>query len=799
MNTICPVCLTRASLRVACLAAFTAALSIASYGQVAPPTNPSATPSSADSSAESKVVLPAYVVTGTKANQYRSEDAASFARIASSILDSPLSVNVIPPALLQDLGTTALLDAVTYFPGMSTGRGAGPGGIGDRMDFRGFESLGGRLVDSFSQMLQPSGAGPHTNIDPVLVERAELVMGPDAILAPTGAPGGTMNLITKSPLFTAGTDISVQYGNYYAGGASFDKTGSLGDGKHWAYRLIGDYQEYRCFMPGSFKMATAGAALTYKFSDTAQVTFKYIGEASLPTGEASAVGDEGQEVSSPYTVGGVTLSNTPEPGYTYGGWNGTPTWAHQWDRENIAEAELTAALSPQINMRLSGQIMWDNFTADNAYPSATPKETFDPQTGAQISVVPLNPAALAEIANYNHCMARDIQVQNDYAGSFNVGGFSLKPLVGWTYEQFLITEWAIRDPNLPLANIVGQSDGPDYNPYNPPHPAYTDYTTFAANLPENGWYTQGYGLIRVGALDDRLLFTGSYSRSWAQVNDYKFSGIDIPGIGHVGGTAAPTLATFSNTLIPAVPVVKPWHDDYLVGILGKPLPNVSLYATFSTNGSIAGQSPLWQGGKQYEYGVKADFLNHRLAVAADHFQISENNIAITNPAFNTGQSTIATLYENETNHGFEASVTGGLTRDLSAIFSYTNMQFRDVAGRRVRNIPDNMANLLLNYHFSQGSLKGANVFVGVQHNGSVAGENAPNLGFTPLGVPQQVGYYIAAWTAANAGASYQWKNYSFNLNVGNVLNQKFWWQPASRQSVCPYPARSVRLAVTMHL
>jgi outer membrane receptor protein involved in Fe transport len=87
----------------------------------------------------------------------------------------------------------------------------------------------------------------------------------------------------------------------------------------------------------------------------------------------------------------------------------------------------------------------------------------------------------------------------------------------------------------------------------------------------------------------------------------------------------------------------------------------------------------------------------------------------------------------------------------------------------------------------------------VQHNGSVAGENAPNLGFTPLGVPQQVGYYIAAWTAANAGASYQWKNYRFNLTVGNVLNQKFWWQPASRQSVCPYPARSVRLAVTMHL
>jgi outer membrane receptor protein involved in Fe transport len=771
----------------------TVVLPIASYGQLAPPPPASAT------SSEEPVVLPEFQVTGVKANQYKAEDAASVARIASSILDSPMTVSVVPPALVMDLGTTAMVDDVTYFAGMSWGRGAGPGGIGDRMDFRGFESLGGRLVDSFSEYLQPSGAGPHTNIDPVLIDRAELVMGPDAILAPTGSPGGTMNIFTKSPLFQAGTDISMQYGNYYAGGVSVDTTGPIADGKHWAYRVIGDYQEYRCFMPGSFKMATAAAELTYKFSTTAKVTFKYIGEASLPTGEASAVGDEGEEVSGPNSVGGATLPDTPQTGYTYDGWNGIPLWAHQYDRENIAEAELTAALSQRINMRLSGQVMWDNYTADNAYPSASPKETWDPATGVEISVVPLDPTNLAELANYNHCMARDIQVQNDYAGNFKAGGFSLQPLVGWDYEQFEITEWALHDNNLPAANIVGQSDGPGYTPYNPIHPPFSAYTAFSANLPENGWYAQGYGLIRVGAFDDHLFVTGSYSRSWAEVNEYKFAGINLPGIGQVGSTAAPTLSTFSHTNIPAVPVVNPWHDEYIAGILGKPLPNVSIYGSFSTNASIAGQTPLWQNGKQYEYGVKTNFFDNRLTVSVDHFQISENNIAITNPLFNTGQSTIATLYANETNHGEELNVSGGITKNLSVILSYTNMRFRDAVDRRVRNIPDNMANLLLNYHFTDGALKNLGVFAGVQHDGSVAGENTPNLGYTSLGVPDQVGYYIAAWTVANAGASYQWQRYHFNLNIDNVLNQKFWWQPASRNSVCPYPGLSVRLAVTIHL
>ena len=226
-----------------------AVLSVASYGQVAPPQNPPASASSPESSAEQPIKLDQFVVTSTSANQYQAEEAASIARIAMPILDSPMTVNVISPALLNDLGTTVLLDDVTYFAGMSAGRGSGPGMIQDRMTFRGFDTSGGKMVDDFPQFLLPTGAGPHANFDPVLVDHAELVMGPDTILSPTGTPGGSMNIFTKSPLFTAGTDITLQYGNYDAGGVSIDTTGPLGDGKHWAYRVIGDYQEYRCYMP----------------------------------------------------------------------------------------------------------------------------------------------------------------------------------------------------------------------------------------------------------------------------------------------------------------------------------------------------------------------------------------------------------------------------------------------------------------------------------------------------------------------------------------------------------------------
>jgi outer membrane receptor protein involved in Fe transport len=50
----------------------------------------------------------------------------------------------------------------------------------------------------------------------------------------------------------------------------------------------------------------------------------------------------------------------------------------------------------------------------------------------------------------------------------------------------------------------------------------------------------------------------------------------------------------------------------------------------------------------------------------------------------------------------------------------------------------------------------------------------------------------------NAGAAYSWGHLRFNLNLDNVLDKKFWWEPASRQSVSPYPGLTVRLSTTLH-
>lgn len=768
--------------------AFAVTATFSSFGQGTSP--PEGTPPARSSTAEEVISLPAFSVTADPVNQYLSNQAASAARTVGLILDTPMTINVISPALLQDVGPVNMFVISQYFAGVSSGRGSGSNGINDRHTFRGFESFG-PTFDNFSCFLFPQATTGLGNNDVAFVEHAELIMGPDSILAPTGTPGGSINMITKSPLFVQGTDISATVGNYDANRYSIDSTGPLGDGKHMAYRVIAAYRDSKTFLPGAILVHSGSAQFTYKFSETARLTFKYFGEEYDAKGTAPLADLDGEEIYTPDTVRGVTLSNTPQPGFRYQGWNGGASWSKMVWRANRAEAELTAALGERINMRLAAQVYYDEHMAWVGYPSGGMVESWDPVTGEEIGVTQLNPAALGEVAVWQHSQTREIQIQNDYAGNFRAGGVSLQPTIGWAYQQGSYPYNINLKHPLPPSNLAV-----DY--YSPPEPAKNDGGwLFSSNIPEVGWNAQAYGFLRAGLLSDRLFLTAGASRTWAHVHDYSFQGINLPDFGQVGLAVPPVDSTFANTGNSLARSVKPRHDSYMAGILGKVLPNVSVYSSFSTNAGVVASIPNWQVGKQYEFGVKSVFFNNQLSVTVDHFQISESNLSLPNPLFNTGQSTDRFLYADLTNHGYEANVAGGITKDLSIIMSYTTMNLRDFVGRRQRNIPDNMATLMLNYRFPNGALKNANVFAGVIHQGNVAGETV--TGFTPLGVPQLPGYYVAAFNVINAGAGYQLGRYKFNLNVDNVLDSKFWWQAQSRTSLAPYPGITFRLTMTVHL
>ncbi len=723
------------------------------------------------------VELPTFTVSSERANAYRATDSMSAARIRGALIDTPATVNVITSDFLKDISAASLFDATQYVSGIGNGRLAGGSGILDRQTIRGYEN-DGRTIDNFNSTFQG-------NLNPLLYERVEIVKGPNAILAPTGTPGGSINVITKSPQFTPYNSATLEVGRFFANQISIDSTGPVPGSQSLAYRLIAGYQDADSFVDGSIESWSVNPQFTWQISSKSKLTLK-MNLISWGTYGAAQNPSITLHASPDLANGGTIGLDTVAPGFVYGEVNGSNAdWAARTDRIQRATLEFTTALTDRISMRLAAMRHYDRFFNDftglatpgqsnqssryNPYTGIyTPNYTWaKDSTGTYVSTfsAQYNPSAITRTAGYENAWNNDTQFQNDYAGNFNLGPVSLQAVAGGSYQH---STTDTKNANAVAGQLAPLNlNAPDNSP---PHP--TSYTISTLRRSENT-KKQLYAFARLGFFKDRLFLSGGVSRIW----------LDAP---------------VTNKLNNSMSRLKGSTNTPLGGALFKVTKSISAYYSYSTNANAVtfNNQALFQEGKQQEFGVKSEFFDQRLSISASHFQIKQTNIVTPNPSFfidpvNNPQFLKADL----TNRGYELDVVGGLTKNLSVIGSYTDMKLRDAFGRRRRNIPDTTVNAMLKYDFRDGALKGASVFAGVTHVGNQAGED-PSITATPLGVVAQVSFYAPARTIFNAGASYTYDHYRFNLNVDNVFDKKIIWEPSGRFSLAPYPPLNVRLTAT---
>src|SRR5882724_5149484 len=194
------------------------------------PTDPSTSGDSPET-----VKLSPFEVHAGDLGRYQSSDASSGGRVAMNLFTSPQSINVVTGQLLSDVGASRILDALIYTPSVT--ESTIPNGL-DRITVRGFQVEGQTIDGLYIDETQ-------YNIDPALIDHIEVVLGPNAILSPTGSPGGTINNITKKPLFRAQNSLNFNIGLFDSGGLVLDSTGPFGPDSKFAYRLIADAHDYR--------------------------------------------------------------------------------------------------------------------------------------------------------------------------------------------------------------------------------------------------------------------------------------------------------------------------------------------------------------------------------------------------------------------------------------------------------------------------------------------------------------------------------------------------------------------------
>ncbi len=700
-----------------------------------------------DSGKSELVSLPEFTVSSERTDPYRATDAISAVRVRAPLLDTASSISVLTRDVIDDLAPTRIFDVTRYVAGIQEGRGIQ---FQDRQIIRGFEANGGRTVDNFLQ------ANSSDNFDEVLIDRIEISKGPNAILSPAGVPGGSINVITKSPSYDRSNSVTGVIGLFDAQKVSADLTGAFSNGSPFAYRLIAAAQDSRRYWANDARLRGKVLApmLTYRASDRTQITFKAIYADHWIYREPALILD-------PHT-GSDTSPPLLAPGFSYQSRNGVQPWSHVGTQSLDGFFLLTSRLNDHINLRVAANYRYyfeDSTQVFLSTPSFTNR--YNPTTGELTQDYTWAPDATGNyIATYSpyfdsHAIpvrpdtqrttVRTATGQTDLVGNYDIGTVSSQTVSGLAWQHFSIVNLDkggtlpaidLSQPNLLSRPVWASSWGVDNLTY------------------QTSW--QMY-------INERLGF-------WANRIFLNLGGLhyDVHAKSYSGLTAAPTYSILNGA-----------RNMWLGSLLFKVRDNISIYYDRSTNSTpvIANNLPLWRDGQQHEVGLKSEFFNQRLSFNVAYFRIKQTNVTIPNPEHQTDPNAPEQLISNLGDHGVEFELTGGITKNLSVLASLTELRLRDSLGRRVRAVADQNAGLLLNYRFTEGTLKNLSLNFGVDYAGKRPGDT-PAVNFTPLGVVTKISFYIPSYYTTDFGASYKWDRYTFRLNIDNVFDDHDYLQQA---------------------
>jgi iron complex outermembrane receptor protein len=168
-------------------------------------------------------------VTAPNPDGYDAPRAAAATRLNIPILETPVSVQVVPNRVIKDQNALGLEEIYTNISGVAQAGNTLNAQTEVRPMIRGFEA-GVPLRNG----LRATTVGA---VDPVNIESVEVLKGPASILYGALEPGGVLNYTTKKPLMAPRFEIAQQFGSYDHIRTTADATGPLNRSRTMAYRV----------------------------------------------------------------------------------------------------------------------------------------------------------------------------------------------------------------------------------------------------------------------------------------------------------------------------------------------------------------------------------------------------------------------------------------------------------------------------------------------------------------------------------------------------------------------------------
>ncbi|KQO33161.1 TonB-dependent receptor [Flavobacterium sp. Leaf82] len=679
------------------------------------------------------------------------------ARSGIKVMDLPQSVQIIGNEVIEQQQAIRLSEVVKNLNGVYVG--SARGGAQESFFSRGYDMSANNMFKNGFRY--NAGSIPEVSS----LEKVEFLKGGSALLYGNVAPGGIMNLVTKTPKFTQGGELSMQIGSYAFYKPSLDIYGPLN--KSIAYRFNASYENsesFRDFVKN--ERIYINPSFLFHISDQTQITV------------------QGDYLSADWTpdfgtgIYEKTILDLPRNEY----------FGALWSTANTKSASASVLLNHDFNKN------WKlNF--NSSYQSYRRTQT----STAQLSTIEANgnwKRGLTKSDGAEQIFGDQLSLQ----GTFNTGSIKHQIFTGVDYENSIAPSYTYGFYATPNGTTAITTEATAINLYN------YDYSTQSLTIPYPTRATQlaTTNTQRFGAYAQDLISVTEYVKVLAGLR-WSWQESEVETSKEV--IEKNVITTSLENSIP-VTGAKTLNRAYSpkAGLVIQPTKDLSLFASYSNSftpntGTTVDLKPLDPSIiDQYEVGIKKDFWRGLLSTNITAYQISNNNLAQTAPFLADGVTQNATTTLKELvgatkGKGVEIDITATPVEGLNIMAGYSFNETKVskssgtngslVVGDVLARTPKNTANLSFFYKLPEGLLKGLSFGAIANYVGDRTGGWNDDYLWTAVkpttANPKPDPAYIVTirdrdiplkgYTTIDASLGYEWRKISILCRLSNITNE----------------------------
>lgn len=672
------------------------------------------------------------------------------------VMDLPQAVTIIGQSTIRNQQAQRLSDVMRNVNGMYLG--------GARASTQ--ETFYARGYNLSNTNTFKNGFRVNSGVMPEMssIESVEILKGGAALLYGNVAPGGVLNMVTKSPRFNFGGEVSMRIGSFGLYKPAFDVYGPIS--KSVAFRVNGTYENAK------------------SYRDVVHSERMYINPSFLfKLGEKTKLLVQADYLQHKFTpdfgIGTLSEAENVYGGKTIPDVGRSTFFGAAWQYAKTTQATASVELNHQLSEKWQLSVLtgYQNYQRD--YFSLE-------RIQANVNGKFMRP--LGKTNNNEDYFNAQVNIN----GEFKTGKLGHKVLVGVDAEKYTTVNLTSTYTSRSIYDTINLINPSEYTARTDMPNDWKWNTSARVPLFRTGVYVQDLITITekiklLAGVRWSLQQADRTKTTYLQKNDSVGYGVKLvdkafsPRVGIVyQPTAYNTIfASYSNSFSPN-------SSASVTDIYGNPLkPSII---------------------DQYEVGIKNDFFGGLLSANLTLYRIINNNLtqmALYDKDGNENNNTnLREMSGQTTSDGIEIDFKSQPVKgwDIMAGYSYNNMRYTKTSGKagsyvegpRLVNSPAHTANATAFYTVQKGKVKGLKLGLGAYYVGE------RNAGWSPVYALNSTTkelyindrmFTVKGFVTVDVSAGYSYKKYSLLVKLANVGNT-FNYYVHENYSINPIPPRN---------